>query len=131
MAGDGLETRAVTDEQIEGWFRSRNVSPWFYLDSPTTGTSQIFGAQAAANLLGFPANVQWVLYPEGNFIFLDGGELDLGVVRDSGLNETNDFQTFFESFEGLAAPGGRQSLWITSALDANGGASGTVDPTTI
>lgn len=37
---------------------------------------------------------------DSTFIHLDGGTLDLGVVRDSTLNATNDFQVFGEVFEG-------------------------------
>jgi hypothetical protein len=35
---------------------------------------------------------------EGAFLSLDGGEFDLGIVRDSTLNATNDAEFFAESF---------------------------------
>ena len=35
----------------------------------------------------------------GTMVFLDGGTLELGIVRDSALNSTNDYQIFAESFE--------------------------------
>jgi hypothetical protein len=37
-------------------------------------------------------------FPEGTFLYIDGGTLDLGLVRDSTLNSTNDFQVFGEIF---------------------------------
>ncbi len=40
--------------------------------------------------------VKWFLFPQG--VYIDGGTLDLGIVRDSALNSTNDFQIFGESF---------------------------------
>ncbi len=48
---------------------------------------------------GFPTAADMMLYAPGTFVRLDGGSLDLGIVRDSTLNATNDFQTFVESFE--------------------------------
>lgn len=47
----------------------------------------------------------WLLFAEGSFQFLDGGRLDLGVVRDSVLDATNDYETFVETFEGIAFRG--------------------------
>lgn len=101
-----------------------------YIDSPTTGTSQVFATQGAGTpLLDFPDEVQWQIGVPGSLFLLDNGRLDLGVVRDSTLNATNDYQTFAESFEGLAATGqDGTSYWMTSKLCASGATSGTVDP---
>lgn len=49
------------------------------------------------------------VHPAGHFLYLDGGSLELGVVRDSTLNSTNDYQLFGESFENLAAIGPLQA----------------------
>ena len=60
------------------------------------------------SLLGFgayPATVDLLFYAPGTFVRLDGGSIDLGIVRDSTLNLTNDFQTFAETFEGVCMPG--------------------------
>lgn len=94
------------------------VNASWYLDSET-GAGQIFGAQGAGALLEFPDTVTWYLFPEGTWLFLDGGELDLGIVRDSVLNATNDFQIFSETFEG-AAKVGIESLKITSTVCPDG-----------
>jgi hypothetical protein len=98
-----------------------------YIDSPTTGVPQVFGPQNAGGLVDFPAAVQWHLTAPGSFVVLDNGRLDLGVVRDSILNRTNDYQTFAETFEGIAFLG-LESLWVTSTVCPNGASSGTVDP---
>lgn len=98
-----------------------------YIDSPTTGVPQVFGPQPAGGLVDFPAAVQWHLTAPGSFVVLDNGRLDLGVVRDSILNRTNDYQTFAETFEGVAFLG-LESLWVTSTVCPNGASSGTVDP---
>jgi hypothetical protein len=60
---------------------------------------------------------------EGSWLFLDGGQLDLGIVRDSQLVRSNDYQTFSETFESATRIGG-ESLWITSALVPTGRAAG-------
>jgi hypothetical protein len=63
----------------------------------------------------------YALYLEGAFIHVDSGTLELGLVRDSTLNSTNDFQFFGESFENVARIGPAQSaLWITQDVCANG-----------
>lgn len=122
IAADNLLGRALAAEnlRIAGTF----------IDSPTTGTSQVFGDQLADTaLLDFPDEVQWQIGVPGSLFLLDNGRLDLGVVRDSTLNATNDYQTFAESFEGLAATGqAGTSLWMTSKLCASGATTGTVDP---
>lgn len=46
------------------------------------------------------------------FLFLDGGELDFGIVRDSTLNARNDFRLMVETFEALGYVGG-ESLELT------------------
>jgi len=99
--------------------RSYNVEPSFYLDGPSDGTAQVFGAQSAGALETFPTDVQWALFPEGSFLFLDGGVLELGIVRDSVLNAENQFQIFGESFENVAFVG-IESLWITTAVCPSG-----------
>ena len=62
----------------------------------------------------------------GEWLFLDGGELDLGVVRDSALNAKNRYETFFETFEGLHFRGAEKPLTITSTMDPNGSAAALV-----
>ncbi len=51
---------------------------------------------------GFDADVDLLIFPTGTWAFLDGGTLDLGIVRDSTLNQSNRFQTFFEQWECVA-----------------------------
>ncbi len=111
--------RFDTDEaRVKALLRTYNVEPSFYIDGPTSD-GQIFGAQTDGALLPFPDPVEWFLFPEGSFLFLDGGTLELGLVRDSVLNSTNEFQIFGESFEGLAFRG-IESLAITSDLCDSG-----------
>ena len=65
----------------------------------------IYDWQSLLGFGGFPATVDLLFYAPGTFVRLDGGSIDLGVVRDSTLNLTNDFETFMETFEGVCMPG--------------------------
>jgi len=122
LPGDGRDgTFNLGEAEINKWFTTRNINVSWHLDGET---GQIFGAQADGALLGFPSDVIWYLFSEGTFLFLDGGTLDLGIVRDSTLNGTNDYKIFLETFEGVAKVG-VESLRIKSALAIKGSASST------
>jgi hypothetical protein len=138
---DGGDRLAVTNEQIDAWFAVRNVRMLWALDGVKAGTygtggsalpNQFFGlatAGAAPQWPGQTSNgtvtVAWLLYPTGTFQFLDGGRLDLGVVRDSTLDATNDYETFIETFEGLAFRG-LEAYQVQSIVQPTGGSAGTV-----
>lgn len=122
LPGDGRDgTFNLGEAEINKWFTTRQINVSWHLDGET---GQIFGAQNDGALLGFPSTVIWYLFSEGTFLFLDGGTLDLGLVRDSTLNATNDYKVFVETFEGVAKVG-VESLRVTSALKIKGSASST------
>jgi hypothetical protein len=107
---------------VDAFLRTNLIDPVWTLDEQHNG-AQVFGAQNAGTLLSFPDEVKWFLFPEGTWIFLDSGVLELGIVRDSVLNAENLFQVFGESFETVAQIG-YQSLEVTSALCPNGSTGG-------
>lgn len=121
----GDDTLGVTDARIAGWFTARRIQPIWSYDG-TTG--QTFAAQAAGGLQPWPSTVKTRLFPAGHWSFLDGGTLDLGVVRDSVLNPTNDAEVFAETFEAVARYGPAEASW-TLTLDTcpDGSSSATVD----
>jgi hypothetical protein len=122
LPGDGRDgTFNLAEAEINRWFATRNINVSWFLDGET---GQVFGAQTAGALLKFPSTVIWYLFSEGTFVFLDGGTLDLGLVRDSTLNGTNDYKIFLETFEGVAKVG-VESLRVTSNLAIKGSASAT------
>jgi hypothetical protein len=137
MVGDGLVTLAVADAVIDDWFRARNVNVTWHLDGLGTRTltvpapdvvipNQDYTALAAeAAVPGFPDNTEMFLFQEGSWLYLDGGELNLGLVRDSDLNARNRFQTFSESFE-IAANRGLESMVIALELQPIGGSAATI-----
>jgi len=110
--------------EVDGYLASTNVDLVASLDLNS------FGAQpgTAAKLLEFPDTFDWYLFAEGTFLFLDGGTLDLGIIRDSTLVNTNDYKMFIETFEGIAFVG-VESLKITTAISVNGVAAALRDTT--
>lgn len=132
-AGSDEDRFGIADNIVNGWFNARHINVTWTLDGEAAGGSnaaQIFGTQNAGALNEWPENVVWYLFSEGTFLFLDGGTLDLGLVRDSTLNATNDYKMFVETFEGVAKVG-VEALRVVSALDVTGASAGTVDPATL
>jgi hypothetical protein len=122
IAMPGDNTLAVSRSEIEGYLAQSNVT---LVGSPDLNN---FGAQGEAALLEFPDTFKWYLFAEGTFLFLDGGTLDLGIIRDSSLVGTNDYKMFIETFEGVAKVG-IESLVITQAVNVNGVAAALRDTT--
>jgi len=120
MPGDG--NLSVGRGEIEGYLAQLNVS---LVASPDM---TVYGSQGAAALLEFPDTFKWYLFAEGTFLFLDGGSLDLGIIRDSSLVGTNDYKMFVETFEGVAKVG-IEALVVTQTVNVNGVAAALRDTT--
>ncbi len=120
MPGDS--TLNVADAEIDGYLAARGVSITFSLDL------DVFGAQSGGAMLEFPDTFTWYMFAEGTFLFLDGGTLDLGIIRDSTLVGTNDYKMFVETFEGIAKVG-VESIKVTSTIAVNGVAAALRDTT--
>lgn len=89
--------------------------------------SQTYGDAAAGGAIpGFPDQIDSLLFAPGSWLFLDGGSLDLGLVRDSTLNAKNRYRQFSETFEG-AAHRGIESLRLVMEVQPTGQTSGTKD----
>lgn len=126
----GDDTISVALAEIEGYFRDMNVNVTWALEGEA---GQDFTVQGGSSpLQGWPAGTGSVhtvfayLFPEGTHILLDGGELDLGLVRDSTLNARNDYNMFSENWEGTAKVG-HESLRIDMNVCPDGSTSGAVD----
>lgn len=123
----------ITDQQIQDLFTPYGVSPIWHLDGQASGVqgvavNQFFSTQSTGAVNVFPTSVTWYLYYEGSVQYLDGGRLDLGIVRDSLLDATNDFETFVEVFETLAFRGfSGGALQLNTTLCASGGSAGTIN----
>jgi hypothetical protein len=107
---------------IDGYLADRGVVASYTLDQ------NIFGSQGVAALLEFPDSFTWWMFAEGTFLFLDGGTLDIGIIRDSTLVGTNDYKMFLETFEAIAKVG-IEGLSVTSSISVNGVAAALRDTT--
>lgn len=84
-----------------------------------TGVTITISGTSRNTLAQFPTTVYSYLFAEGSWLHLDAGTLDLGLVRDSTLNSTNQFRMFTETFENAALVG-PESLEIRSTLSPDG-----------
>lgn len=139
LPGDGQDvTFNLSDSTIDSWIAASGVNVTWHLDGEDgqvladqlnapklTGTTWTPGEEAKA--VTFPTEVVWYLFPEGGFVFLDGGTLDLGIVRDSTLNSKNDYQVFIETFEGLIKRS-PEAFRVRTDLKLLGATTGTIDP---
>ena len=122
----GVNFMQVTNADIASFFseigaRVQFVSNWQTLRYAPVAPAVYNGLQT------LPATVKALVYPAGSHTRLDGGSIDLGVVRDSTLNATNDYTAAWtEEFWGVVSR--CFSLVVTIALCADGstGAANTI-----
>jgi hypothetical protein len=123
-AQSSMEERYAAASQVERYLSQLNVNVGWYKDSPTAlgGLSQNFADEVdATDLDNFPLEAQIGLFLNGTFIHLDGGSLELGLVRDSTLNHLNNHELFGEIFENVARVGPDQATrWIDLDVCPNG-----------
>lgn len=113
----GLAEFNVTDDMIIGWFNSRGVRVQLVQDWQV-GTTGLPGQSTA--ITAWPTSVQFLLYAAGTWIRGNGLSLDLGVIRDSVLNATNDFTAAWMEECYLTALVGHESRIVTVPICANG-----------
>lgn len=120
--GSADDTLAYAEAQLARAFAERNLNVTWSPDM------NIQAAQTAgSDLHEWPGDFEFVVYPEGTFIHLDAGELDLGIYRDHELVKVNDAAMFAETFENVHMVG-VESIAGTIIVCPNGSVSGTTDP---
>jgi hypothetical protein len=137
---EGNYAFAATDALITSWFVARGVNITWHMDGRPATTAgagevgmanQFYGAWADNGAVpDFPAQVEALLWVEGEMLHLDGGTLDLGVVRDSTLNQVNRYKQFSETFEGVAHRG-VEAIRLVADLQISGMTAGTADTAAI
>ncbi len=129
---------AVSDQDIDDLFAPFGVRPIWHLDGQSTSApglsssvNQYFAIQAGSTTIEtFPTQVVWYMFAEGMIQYLDGGRLDLGVVRDTTLDATNDYEVFQEQFESIAYRGfSSGAIQYISTVKAIGMSAGTATVT--
>ena len=78
-----------------------SISVCWYVDSATGAGMAFDTAQGAGAINDWPNTALVYLFSPGTFVRMDGGTLDVGIVRDSTLNRRNDLQMFMEEWTGV------------------------------
>lgn len=123
---------AASEAELRGKLEKYGINLVVVKDS-AAGDAQTMAGPASAvathttEPLPFPPNHVSYIFPEGSFLFLDGGELNIGMLRDSALATTNDVRFFQETFENVAFVG-VESIRLVSPVCVNGARSGSIVP---
>lgn len=120
----GLQAVNVPDSQVEDLYTSRGLEVIWYNDSATGRGQKFAEAQTAGEINVFPTVVQTYIHSPGTFVKLDAGALDVGLVRDTTTNRTNDVQLFMEEWLGMAMLG-LEAIRLIDTVLATGAATGT------
>jgi hypothetical protein len=114
---DGIDVFGVTDGMIADWFNIRGVRVQFVGDWQVRSGTDPGGATPATD---WPATMDYMIYAPGTFIRGNSMSLDLGVVRDSVLNSTNDHTAAWaEDCYALLKPG-HESRVVTVDICGSG-----------
>ena len=129
MPGDGLESLNPSTVTLNTIFSNRGIKiTWALDDWDENGAPAAPPASTGATVgQGFKDTVSFPLFPEGSFLFLDGGTLDLGVQRDGSMISSNEYCTFMETFENVAQVG-CGSLWVQDLGVCLSGAAAALVP---
>lgn len=114
---NGVEARQVSDAEIASHFAALNIRIQYVNDWQVRGANQ-FGN--ATEIDDWPTSATFMMYAAGTFLKGNGLSLDLGVVRDSTLNETNDHTAAWSEECHLIAMVGHESRRYTINFCVNG-----------
>ena len=107
---NGFWASPLSDADINRLFTANRVRVQWVNDWQVRAVGQ---PGNATPLVDWPATVDFMIYAAGTFIRGNGLSLDLGVVRDSVLNETNDHTAAWTEECHLIARVGHESRYYT------------------
>jgi len=116
----GVELGDIPLSEVNRYFTARNIAVQWVNDWQVRGASQ-FGN--ATKMTAWPTTADFLIYAAGTFIHGNGMTLDLGVIRDSVLNETNDHTAAWSEEAHLIAKVGHESRRYTVGFNVNGSTS--------
>jgi hypothetical protein len=114
LQAPGDNTMSTSYAEVDGYLDDANVDPVWYIDDvPVMAAGTLpagpQGATTAASnfdsYAGFAQTAEWLITSPGVFTRLDGGSVDLGVVRTKDDVQKNKFCEFAETFETVAYMG--------------------------
>lgn len=110
---NGVDFLNVTNAMVANWFNTKNIRAQFVQDWQVDLAGEIGGPTPVT---AWPSQVDYLMYPPGTFVRANGLSLDLGVIRDSVLNETNDHTAAFVEDCYLVHKPGNRSVVVTVDL---------------
>lgn len=113
----GVEASQVSLAELTSDFSAIGVRVQWVNDWQVRGTGQFGNATA---MTAWPTSATIMMYAAGTFILGNGLSLDLGVVRDSVLNATNDHTAAWTEECHLIARVGHESRQYTINFAVNG-----------
>jgi hypothetical protein len=116
----GVELGDIPLSEVNRYFTARNIAVQWVNDWQVRGASQ-FGN--ATKMTAWPTTADFLIYAAGTFVHGNGMTLDLGVIRDSVLNETNDHTAAWSEEAHLVAKVGHESRRYTVGFNVNGSTS--------
>lgn len=118
----GVTFDQISNSDINTFFSEIGARVQFVSDWQSTRSAGAFDG-----CLTLPASLKALVYPAGAHTRLDGGSIDLGVVRDSTLNATNDFTAAWtEEFWGVVTRCFSLVVTIPVCADGSAGALKTI-----
>lgn len=111
------DAMAVSNDTLADWLDMRNIRAQFVADWQVRATGKPGNGTPST---AWPTTLQFLTYPAGTFFRGNGMNLDLGVVRDSTLNETNDFTAAWMEECWFVGKQGHESRLVTVDIGANG-----------
>lgn len=122
-SGD-MDFMTMPDSEINALFTARRTRVQWVADWQVRGAGY-FGQAAESALTAWPTSVDFMIYPAGTFVRGNGMSLDLGVVRDSVLNASNDHTAAWTEECHLIARYGHESRLYRVPIVAGGQTGGT------
>lgn len=104
---------AISNAMIAAWFTERNIRLQLVQDFDVRAANQFGQASATALQGSWPTTVRFLIYPAGTWLRGNGLNLDLGIIRDSTLNATNDYTAAWSEEFFLLAKIGHESRVVT------------------
>lgn len=114
LQAPGDDTMSTSYAEIDGYLDDANVDAVWYIDdvpvmaagvAPAGPQGAVTAASNFDSYVGFAQTAEWLITSPGVFTRLDGGAVDLGVVRTKDDVQKNKFCEFSETFEAVAYMG--------------------------
>lgn len=113
----GISVEGFADSYLMSLFDAINVRVQWVSDWQV-GLAGQFGT--ATPIQAWPTQVQFMIFAPGTFVLGRGLTLDLGIIRDSTLNATNDYTAAWMEECWLIAQRGHTSRLVTVNICPNG-----------